>query len=182
MGFCLYRGGWPSRPAAYGTNIKLDGTFNLRLFAGQNRLQISGLPLGYTVKSLVSGSKNILEETLDVDGLSTPSEIVATVVGPPQGVVSGVEFGGKVADLPTLRSPRALRVRLVQPGPARQMLETPLYPDGTFLFPAVPPGDYFQVVLGVEVRAGVTWPTITIGNTDVTDAVITLPASSTVPR
>jgi hypothetical protein len=59
-----------------GTSIRPDGTFMIPLEEGDQFFNIDRLPSGYTIKSIVSGSVDLMKSPLKVEKNFTPPAIV----------------------------------------------------------------------------------------------------------
>jgi len=142
-----------STPQSYveGT-INPDGTFTARLHSAQHRVELAGMPVGYSVVSVRVGSQNG-SETVAV-GNSDLSNVVITVSAP--------------RDLPHVRgritglaNTRLSSTKAQLTGPIVGSLETAIRPDGSFEFPAVTPGMYRLTLSQVPelkpVSVVVTW-------------------------
>ena len=121
--------GTPITPAA-------DGTFKTALTEGRYQVWLSSLPVGYLVKSITSGSANLLNDTLSIDGKKGPevSEVIVTLAPMPRFKV----HGHVVADPPT-RPVAGAEVLLTG---FFESFRTTVAADGTFEFPAVLPATY----------------------------------------
>jgi hypothetical protein len=108
-----------------------DGTFTAKLHQARHEVSLGGLPVGYNIASVRAGAEDVttqgfLVRDADVSGL------VITVRAPRQ--------------LPRLRGrvaatvPAAAVVQIA--GPVNGILSAPLRADGSFEFPALPPGMY----------------------------------------
>jgi hypothetical protein len=109
-----------------------DGTFTAKLHQARHEVTLGGLPVGYAIASVRAGSEDVttqgfLVRDADVAGL------VITVRAPRQLP----RLRGRVAatDVP------ASSVAQIT-GPVNGALSTPLRADGSFEFPALPPGMY----------------------------------------
>ena len=168
-----------------GVSIRGDGTFPLRLYQGDNEVEIEGIPLGYTVKSVKYGALDLLKNTLRLDQATLGDVILLTLVPPPGGSVAGVKVSGAVTNLPPTEffpNPRVgPRVRLWVGNPGGPQLETPMNSDGTFEFPAVPPGEYEAGVIGFAFSSAGSPPSrIRVADRPLTGVVVALPLYVTV--
>jgi hypothetical protein len=108
----------------------------LYLNAADYQVAVTGLPAGYTVKSMTSGSTNLLEQPLKVGVGETPQVTVLLGVSspPPWVKVSGRATGVRPTEI-VLSSPNGTGV---------SQSTTPR-PDGTFEFAGVLPGNYLLI-------------------------------------
>jgi hypothetical protein len=142
-----------------------NGAGGINLPEGDYRLSWGTFPAGYFVKSIVSGSTDLLANPLRVSVTSPPEPIVVTlgVSSPPPWV----KVSGKVINVP-----RGSQLVLVGTYGVENVNVTP-YPDGTFELPMVLPGPY---------QARITPPIpappvlLVIPSKDVADVQIALPA------
>jgi hypothetical protein len=118
-------------PDSYVTaTINPDGTFATRLHAGQHLTELGGMPVGYDLRSVRIGNRD-----------------VATGIVVTDADVSNVVIGVKApAQLPRLRgrvmgAPARARVQIT--GPIVGSPSTTVAADGTFEFPALVPGLYY---------------------------------------
>jgi hypothetical protein len=145
---------------------QIDGTFRVLLTPGEYRVgALSGLPAGYTLKSIAYGGVDLLRNPLKISaGDSADLLIEFAINGPPPTVsVSGHVTGiapGQVRRI-ALREPSAPDLAAA--------LETSVGPDGAFTFPKVLPGNYI-VYLKLIAQTQVT-----VGNKDVTGVTVAYP-------
>jgi hypothetical protein len=123
-------------PATAPVNATIGTTFTTMLSPGTYRTAASGLPRGYSIKSIGLGTAEILAESMKLTSGDSPSlTITLGVASPPPWVrVRGHVSGSSSAA--TTNS-----VALIGSG----LAETPiaaLLPDGSFEFPRVLPGSY----------------------------------------
>jgi hypothetical protein len=144
-----------------------DGTFRRLMDADEYRFYLRNLPDEYVIKSITSGTQDLLKETLKVT--PTSSLNVAVRVARRSGA-SGNEtkVSGSVIDSVTRLPVSAERVTLccLTSGPAERF-STPLRSDGSFEFAGVPPGRY---TLGLLSKDGQAALSVTNPNVDVTNA------------
>jgi hypothetical protein len=121
------------------TNAPLapNGTYSVQLRPGNYRITSTALPTGYFVKSITSGTKDVLNDGLSVVAGAAPSFVVTLDVSspPPWAKVSG-RIRGVVISAINIASVSMSGGRLGEP------LQTPINLDGTFEFPRVLPGVY----------------------------------------
>jgi hypothetical protein len=110
--------------------INPDGTFTAKLHAARHRVDLGGLPVGYSLASVRSGAADVTSGF--VVGDSDISGMEITVRGPRQ--------------LPRLRGRiaggAAPSARVELTGPIIGSVSAPLAGDGSFEFAALPPGLY----------------------------------------
>jgi hypothetical protein len=123
------RGGPPFNGvrASDSESFRADGAFGLALFAGEYRVSLSGLPAGYTVRSISYGTTDLMQEPLKVVG-SSSQEIRVTLRHAP-----GFSVRGRVTGLPAGSLPPGVAV--MTPGAS-----TRVNADGTFELRDVPAG------------------------------------------
>jgi hypothetical protein len=142
------------------TALAGNGTFRLILPEGTYRFLTSGLPVGYTVRSMKAGSVDLLSEPLIAVGTAPIPEIVVTVgvsSPPPWKKVSG-----RVIGAPGSSFPAGIRVALN--GEFGNLVAN-LNPDGSYEFSKVLPGGYrFAINLPLQIPSTV----LTVGDSDVT--------------
>jgi len=123
-----------STPTGYvGATINPDLTFSAKLHSTRHRVELAGMPVGYSVVSVRAGSSDA-SQGLVVSNADV-SSVVITVSAPRQLP----RIRGRIAGLPSARS-SSTKVQLT--GPIVGSLETSLGQDGSFEFPAVIPGLY----------------------------------------
>ena len=113
--------------------INPDGTFTTRLHAANHRVELAGMPVGYSLQSVSVGGRDVASGF--TVGNTDVRDVVITVAAPmPLPAIRGRVEGLTDQQLATVR------VRLA--GPIVGTLEAPLAKDGSFEFPAVPRGGY----------------------------------------
>ena len=118
-----------STPSSYVVaNVRDDGSFTAQLQEGTHRVELSGMPVGYTVANVQVGAANTTP-TLTIGAADVPD--VAITVGSPRAMTA---LRGRVAG-------RAVS-RVAITGPIYGSLETALRPDGSFEFDPIPSGLY----------------------------------------
>ncbi len=151
----------PFSPPATGT---------LSLNAGDYRVAATGLPAGYNVKSVTSGSTNLLEQPLRVGVGETPQVTVLLGVSSPP---PWVKVSGRVTGY------RATEIALSGPGAASDVQFIVPKPDGTFEFAAVLPGSY-SLEANTTIGSAST-PIVVVSGKDITNIVIKTPAAREIP-
>jgi len=116
-----------------GAAINPDGTFTARLHSATHRVELAGMPGGYSVMSVRGGSEDLTQGI--AVGNADISNVVITVAAPRQLP----RLRGKIAGLPNARL-SSTKVQLT--GPIVGRLETGVRQDGSFEFAAVTPGLY----------------------------------------
>jgi len=117
-----------------------DGTFRAVLREGEYLLAWSGLPFGYQLKSITTGSLDLLANPLKITGgIPVPPIVLALKVDspPPWVKVSGRVIG--------LNRGQGAGPRLTLSGvsfPLQEVPDTAINADGSFEFPRVLPGTY----------------------------------------
>jgi TonB family protein len=139
--------------------VSPGGAFSSQLTPGEYRVAVSGLPSGYTLKSVTAGGADILMESLKVGTAPAPLAITLAVSSPPPWV----KVAGKVTG-------PAATASLSGEGIAAP-IQVKLAADGSFEIPRVLPGDYTLAATS-EVDRRVSFH---VGNTDVHDIAIVVP-------
>jgi len=135
-----------------GATINPDLTFSARLHSTRHQVELAGMPVGYSVVSVRTGSadasQGLVVSNADISG------VVITVSAPRHLP----RMRGHIAGLPSARS-SSTKVQLT--GPIVGRLEAPVGQDGSFEFPAVIPGLYSlklaDITGFVPVNVVVTW-------------------------
>lgn len=143
-------------------------TFTVALPLGQYRVTATGLPSGYSVKSIMLGNIDALNQPITVTGAASPALSIALGVSspPPWVKVSGRVTGGPATNVS-------------MNGPAlTETLTTAVGADGAFEFPMVPAGTYTARTVPPIALAPVT--PITVGSTNVTGVELRVPATKEV--
>lgn len=138
--------------------IEASGNFSRVTDAGKYRFHLKHLPQEYVIRSIRSGTLDLLKETLQVqDGVTREIEI--RVARRDAGTLEdgGIRVSGTVLD-DTGKPPAADRITLCcsASGPAERF-SAPLQPDGSFEFQGLVPGAY---VAGLQASPGTKPPLI----------------------
>ena len=132
--------------------INPDGTFSGQLHSARHRIDLAGMPSGYSLASVGVGSQDVSEGL--VVGNADVSGVVITVSAPQRlprvhGSITG------------LANARLSSTKVQMTGPIIGTLETSVLEDGSFEFPAATPGMYSlklsQVPELAPVPVVVTW-------------------------
>lgn len=144
-----------------------DGSFRATIPLGERKVGApTGLPAGYTVKSVMYGATDLLKDTLKVTEADS-SELAITL-----GVAASVPWYNVSGRVNGLTNP--LGVRLVLTGTALgSPIETPLGADGAFTVSKLLPGSYVARVSLSGLREVTS--SISVGNKDVTGVTIAIP-------
>jgi len=112
-------------------------TFRITLQEGAYAVAANGVPSGFFVKSIKSGSIDLQKEPIRLSRTSPPPSITVTlgVSSPPPWV----KLTGRVTGIPT---PRPSETRLTLSGPSTDALSATVGTDGSFEFPKLLPGTY----------------------------------------
>jgi TonB family protein len=157
-----------------GVSTQPDGTFRATVPEGDYRVSWSNLPVGHEIKSLTTGSIDLLTTPLkvSVDAPPEPIRLLLAVEGNPW-----VKVSGRVINLGSNRT-------LMLTGPGVDQIQLTANPDGTFEIPQALPGNY-------QIRpdfSSLTLPSlamqpisVVIPNQDTTNLVISLPLTKDVP-
>jgi hypothetical protein len=146
-------------------NPQQDGSFTIALPEGERQITVvpGAIPAGYSLASFTYATTDLLKNPLRVvktDSAELAVTFDATGVTP-------VNVSGRVAGLLTTQG-----VRVVLMSPVLGSVEAPVNADGSFAFARVIPGSYLARLSLSGISAG---SSITVGNRDVTDAIITYP-------
>jgi hypothetical protein len=133
---------------SYGSLIQPDGSFRLRLTEGNYQIGIRYLPLGYALKSVSSGTLDIIQSSLKIAAGEPLNDVVVTVAKVPLDSIKGVRFSGRITGMPPGIA-SAVRVTLAGSDAGTTNIETTPNPDGTFEFPKVPSGNYSARLTGI---------------------------------
>ena len=146
-------------PQSYvSAQINPDGTFSLKLHAARHRVDLAGMPVGYSIASVRVGSTDA-SQGYEV-GKTDVAGIVVTVAGPnPPPRVRG-----RISGLPAARL-SATKVELT--GPIVGAIETQVQQDGSFEFAAVVTGLYSVRLPQVPEFAPIALAVVTRGVTEV---------------
>jgi hypothetical protein len=136
-----------------------NGTFRMILPEGTYRFMTSGFPAGYSVRSMKSGSVDLLREPLIAVGTAPIPEVVVTIgvsTPPPWRKVSG-----RVIASPGSSMPAGIRVAL--DGEFGSLVAN-VNPEGSYEFSRILPGAYrFSINPPLEISP----TTLTVGDKDV---------------
>jgi hypothetical protein len=128
--------GFQTEKTYVSATINPDGTFTAQLHADTHEPIFAGLPVGYSVASVRIGSENMSKGI--VVGKSDVSDIVITLDTPEQLAA----IRGKISGLAASRY-ASTKVEINGSVAIIGSMQTSIRPDGTFEFPAVPPGTYY---------------------------------------
>jgi hypothetical protein len=117
-------------------NATIGTTFTTTLSPGIYRIAASGLPRGYSIKSIASSTGEILAESMTLTSGDSPSLTITLGAGSPP---SWVRVRGHVSGNSSATTTNS--VALIGSGLA-ETLTAALLPDGSFEFPRVLPGSY----------------------------------------
>jgi TonB family protein len=147
--------------------LSAAGAFSSQLTPGDYRLAVSGIPTGYSLKSVTVGTLDLLTNPLKVVAGTPPAPInvMLGVAAPPPWVKVSGKVGG-----PGLMGVTPYPLTLTGKGLLAPM-QSSLMPDGSFEFPRVLPGDY---TLAVGVPAARKIP-IQVGSTNLSGIDIAIP-------
>jgi len=145
---------------------QIDGSFRVQLPPGEYRVGVpSGLPPGYSVKSIGYGGVDLLRNPLKISPGDSAELVIALAI---QGPRPGVSVSGRVTGIPPGQF-RRIALREPTGGDLSAALETSIGADGSFTFPKVLPGKYI-----VYFRLRAQTP-VTVGDKDVTGVTIAYP-------
>ncbi|HLQ77111.1 MAG TPA: hypothetical protein VK210_07135 [Terriglobia bacterium] len=146
---------------------QIDGSFRASLPLGERRVgKPSGLPAGYSIKSIKYGTTDLLTDPLKITEADSAELTIVLGTSTP---VPWVSVSGKVNGLTN-----PLGVRLVLTGtPLGSPLEAPLGADGSFSFSRILPGSYLARV-SLSGLQQISAP-LSVTNKDVTGFAISVP-------
>ncbi|HET9217600.1 MAG TPA: carboxypeptidase-like regulatory domain-containing protein, partial [Terriglobia bacterium] len=156
-----------------GMSTQPDGTFRANVPEGEYRVSWTNLPVGHELKSITTGSVDLLTTPLkvSVDTPPEPIKVLLAVDGNPW-----VKVSGRVINLGSNRT-------LVLTGPSVEQIQLTVNPDGTFQIPQALPGTY-QIRPNTSALATpslvMQLTSVVIPNQDTTNLVITLPPTKDV--
>lgn len=115
-----------------GGTINPDGTFSVPLHSAHHKIDLSGMPGGYSIASVRVGSRDVPELVVDNADVK---DVVITVAAPRvlphmRGRVTGLD------------SARLASTKVEMVGPIIGSVESAVRPDGSFEFAALTPGLY----------------------------------------
>ena len=148
-------------------NVAIGPTFTAQLHRGRHRITASGLPRGYSLKSVNVGKVDVLTQPLNL--VSENSESITVTLGvlspPPWVKVSGrISAASRTTPITGIR---------ISGTNAAELLTTTVSSDGSFEFSRVLPGSYSALALpATAVSSPVAF---TVGTTDVTNLEIRVP-------
>ena len=145
-----------------------DGTYRSMLPEGEYRVSWSILPVGYEIKSITSGSVDLLSDSLKVavDTPPSPIRVLLSVDGNPW-----VKVSGRVTNLGSNRT-------LLLGGPNVDPIQLAVNPDGTFEIAQVLPGTYqlrFDNTFTTSLPVATQLVSVVIPNQDTTNLIIPIP-------
>src|SRR5262249_17870426 len=125
----------------------------------------SGLPAGYTIKSIAYGGADLLRSPLKISANDSADLLIQLAINGPPPTVS---VSGRVTGIPPGQF-RRIALREPTGGDLSAPLETSIGADGTFTFPKVLPGNY---IVYLRLRAVAQ---VRVGTKDVTDVTVAYP-------
>jgi hypothetical protein len=175
VGFSRYQGG-----PVFGGALPVNGIFKISLPDADYRVGWGALPAGYFIRSIQSGSVDLLLKPLTIMGAAVPPITVTLGVNSPP---PWVKVSGHVTGLPRTSSvtPRVILSDGVVPVTFPTERDgAVIEADGTFTFPMVLPGTY---TMSISPSPPVAPPstTVYVGRKDVDDVQIVVPVTKCVP-
>jgi TonB family protein len=156
-----------------GISVAPDGVLRATLPEGDYRVSWSALPVGYEIKSISSGTVDLLSSPLKVSAAAPPQaiRIVLSVEGNPW-----VKVSGRVINAGSTRT-------LSLTGPNVDQIQINVNPDGTFEIAQVLPGTYQMRpnLSAAPISLATPLTSVVIPNQDTTNLIITLPLTKDVP-
>jgi hypothetical protein len=148
-----------------------NGTFAFTLPPTHNyQVEVYGLPFGYFVKSIRSGTADLKATALKLDDNSAVKNIeVVLTKQRPETEPAGVTVRGRI-NSSTSTIPPGLQVIMTMT-PKLSISGTRVESDGTFVFHNVPPGPYTARVNNLGV---ILSPSVVVGDTDIDDVALTV--------
>jgi hypothetical protein len=148
------------------TVLTVASSFNTPLHSGQYRISASDLPRGYSIKSIMLGTTDVLAQPLKVaSGDSESLAILLGVSSPPPWVKVSGRVNANTGATPTNVT--------MSSAAAGDVLTAAVQPDGSFEFSRVLPGAYTALAsTGNEVSSPVS---VNVASADVTNVAIRMP-------
>ena len=166
----LNPGGAVRANGGFGGNSIVPGEFY--------RLTITGIPFGYYVKSMVTGTVDLLSQPLKLVGPVSPEILVTLTTSRPASEAAGATVHGRIIGSLT-QSPGGFPTIVTLSIPRAQGShagEAVVQTDGTFEFKDVPPGTYqLRVASSGKSLANTT---LAVGNSDIGNLEIDLNSNS----
>ena len=163
------RVGAPAGTTPFTLFVGLD-TDTIQMNPADYRVAATGLPEGYILKAVTSGSTNLLEQPLKLGVGETPQVTVLLGVSSPP---PWVKVSGRVTGF------RATEIALFSPNGVGNVQFIAPRPDGTFEFGVVLPGSYN---LEANTTIGVTsMPITVVSGKDLTNVEIKTPPAREIP-
>lgn len=123
-----------STPQGYvPATIEDDLTFTVGLHPAEHRAELAGLPVGYEVRAVRVGAKDVTRTGIPVGGQNVDDVVIEVAVRRELPAVRGRLIGFNAGEQPQ---------RIQLSGPIVGVLEATAGRDGTFTVPNVPPGRY----------------------------------------
>jgi TonB family protein len=141
-----------------------------QVVAGDYRVSWNTLPAGYFLKSITTGSTDLLASPLKVVPQGAPPRIVATlgVTSPPPWV----KVSGRVTGISNNPTSAPLRASLTEVTTTTAVPDVPVNVDGSFEFPMVLPGLYTVRLTPMPPMSPVS---VTVSSRDLTGLQIAIP-------
>jgi hypothetical protein len=153
-----------------GISPQPDGSFTVSILEGARQVGVAnGLPAGYTLKSMMYGTTDVLKNPLKV-AISDTAELRVTLTAPN---LAPVRVSGKLTGVDDSTFARGLVVAVMS-GTNIAQLAVPIHADGSFEFPEVFPGMYFVRATGPGILNSPNVPVV-VAITDVTNVEIAVP-------
>jgi hypothetical protein len=145
------------------------GAFLAKLPMDERRVSVSGLPIGYVVKSVRYGATDVLRQPLKITK-DDVQELQLTLDSDP--ALPSKSVRGRVTGLAANQND----VRLVLNGAsAFSNFETAVGADGSFSFSKIPQGSYVPTLIGAGVSGLLSPAAIVVSASDISDIEITIP-------
>jgi hypothetical protein len=132
---------------SFSTTTVVGNTFSLRLSEGDNQITLAGLPAGTSLKSIRYGNTDVGLGPVKITGVSQGELILTVGTGAPDAVATG-RVSGKVVNMAQEWNPTNRMAQLSAAATGGPTLETPIDPNGSFVFPSVPHGIYRASIAG----------------------------------
>ena len=113
--------------------VNPDGTFTASLHAARHQVEVGGLPVGYAAASVRAGAEELTDATVAVADRDVTNLVITVAV--PSHLP---RLRGRIDGFDATRS----SARVVLTGPIVGTVEAAVQADGSFEFPALPPGLY----------------------------------------
>lgn len=138
---------------SFSTTTVQNGVFSLRLSEGDQQITVAGLPAGSSLKSVKYGNTDVGLGPVKVTSVSQGELVLTIGTGEPGSVPTG-RVSGKVVNIAREWTPTNKMAQLSAAATGGPTIETPIDPNGSFVFPSVPHGIYRVSIAGAAAGTG----------------------------